>query len=151
MTLRVRFAPSPTGYLHVGGARTALFNWLLARKEEGVLVLRIEDTDRERSSEKHTQAILQGLEWLGVAWDEGPFYQSEGLERHKAAVLSLLDSGQAYRDFSTREQAADDREEEVRTGKRTRRARERSDAMSEEEITARIDSGETYAFRFRVP
>ena len=83
MTLRVRFAPSPTGFLHVGGARTALFNWLLARKEGGVLVLRIEDTDRERSTEAHMQAILHGMEWLGLGWDEGPFYQSQGLERHK--------------------------------------------------------------------
>ena len=151
MTLRVRFAPSPTGYLHVGGARTALFNWLLAKKEGGVLVLRIEDTDRERSSQEHVQAIVHGLEWLGVTWDEGPFFQSEGLERHKAAALSLLESGQAYRDFSTSEEAARDREEEMRTGGRTRRPRERSDAMSQEEYAARIAAGETFAVRFRVP
>ncbi|MGD2122382.1 MAG: glutamate--tRNA ligase [Gemmatimonadota bacterium] len=151
MTLRVRFAPSPTGYLHVGGARTALFNWLLARKEDGVLVLRIEDTDRERSSEEHTQAILHGLEWLGVDWDEGPFFQSQGLDRHIADALSLLESGQAYRDFSAPEQAAKDREEEVASGKRTRRPRERADAMSDDEVAARIDAGETFAVRFRVP
>lgn len=151
MTLRVRFAPSPTGYLHVGGARTALFNWLLARRAGGVLVLRIEDTDRERSSDEHTQAIVHGMEWLGVDWDEGPFFQSQGLERHKAAALSLLESGQAYRDFSTKEDAAKDREEEVATGKRNRRARERSDAMSEADVAARIERGDTYAVRFRVP
>ncbi len=151
MTLRVRFAPSPTGYLHVGGARTALFNWLLARKQGGVLVLRIEDTDRERSSDEHTQAIVKGMEWLGVDWDEGPFFQSQGLERHKAAALSLLESGQAFRDFSSKEDAARDREEEVATGKRTRRARERSDAMSEADVAARIEAGDTYAIRFRVP
>ncbi len=151
MTLRLRFAPSPTGYLHVGGARTALFNWLLAKKERGVLVLRIEDTDRERSSEEHTQAILHGMEWLGVTWDEGPFFQSQGLERHKAAAISLLELGQAYRDFSTPEEAARDRKEEVETGRRTRRARERADAMSQEEVAARIDAGDTFAIRFRVP
>src|SRR6056300_1526316 len=103
MTLRLRFAPSPTGYLHVGGARTALFNWLIAKKEGGVLVLRIEDTDRERSSDEHTKAILDGLGWLGVTWDEGPFFQSQGLDRHNAHALQLLESGQAYRDFSTPE------------------------------------------------
>ncbi|MBT8398656.1 MAG: glutamate--tRNA ligase [Gemmatimonadetes bacterium] len=151
MTLRVRFAPSPTGFLHVGGARTALFNWLLARKEEGVLVLRIEDTDQERSSEEHTQAILHGMEWLGVTWDEGPFFQSDGLDRHREAALSLLESGQAYRDFSTPEQAARDREEEIETGKRTRRARERADAMSADDMQARMEAGETFAVRFRVP
>src|SRR5690625_7078253 len=75
--LRVRFAPSPTGYLHVGGARTALFNWLLARRHNGTFVLRIEDTDRERSSDLMTRAILEGMEWLGLDWDEGPFYISE--------------------------------------------------------------------------
>jgi glutamyl-tRNA synthetase len=116
-----------------------------------VLVLRIEDTDRERSSDEHTQAIVKGMEWLGVDWDEGPFFQSQGLERHKAAALSLLESGQAYRDFSTKEDAARDREEEVATGKRTRRARERSDAMSEADVAARIEAGDTYAIRFRVP
>ncbi len=151
MTLRVRFAPSPTGFLHVGGARTALFNWLLARKEGGVLVLRIEDTDRERSSEEHTQAILHGLGWLGVTWDEGPFFQSQGLARHKAAAASLLESGQAFRDFSTREEAARDRDEEVEAGKRTRRPRERADAMSEEGTAARIEAGDAFAVRFRVP
>ncbi len=151
MTLRVRFAPSPTGYLHVGGARTALFNWLLARKEGGVLVLRIEDTDQARSSEEHTQAILHGMEWLGVSWDEGPYFQSQGLDRHREAALSLLESGQAYRDFSTPDQAAKDREEEVATGKRNRRARERADAMTPEEVEARLEKGETCAIRFRVP
>lgn len=151
MTLRVRFAPSPTGYLHVGGARTALFNWLLAKKAGGTLVLRIEDTDRNRSSDEHTNAILDGLGWLGVSWDEGPFFQSDGLERHKQAARSLLESGQAYRDFSTKEQAAQDREEEMASGKRTRAARGRADAMSDEETGGRIDAGETFAVRFRVP
>src|SRR5215217_6553504 len=75
--VRVRFAPSPTGYLHVGGGRTALFNWLFARHTGGIHVLRIEDTDRERSTEEHTRVILDGLRWLGISWDEGPFFQGE--------------------------------------------------------------------------
>lgn len=151
MTLRVRFAPSPTGYLHVGGARTALFNWLLARKEGGVFILRIEDTDRERSSEAHTQAILHGLTWLGIAWDEGPYFQSEGLERHRADAVTLLERGWAYRDFSTPEQAARDREEQLRVGNRLRRARERAEAMSADEVEARLARGQPFALRLRVP
>lgn len=151
MTLRARFAPSPTGYLHVGGARTALFNWLLVRKEGGVFVLRIEDTDRERSSEEHTRAILTGLEWLGVDWDEGPFFQSQGLERHKAHALQLLASGAAYRDFSTPEEAAQDRQEELAAGGRSRKARQRADALSPGEVAARLEAGEPFAVRFRVP
>ncbi|MFC1575922.1 glutamate--tRNA ligase [Gemmatimonadota bacterium] len=151
MSLRVRFAPSPTGYLHVGGARTALFNWLLARKEGGVLVLRIEDTDRERSSEEHTQAILRGLGWLGVDWDEGPYFQSQGLERHRGDALALLESGQAYRDFSTPEEAAQDREADVQAGTRLRGARRRAHALSVEEAQARVVAGEPFAVRFRVP
>ena len=103
MTPRVRFAPSPTGYLHVGGARTALFNWLFARSRGGVFVLRIEDTDRQRSSEAHTQAILGGLSWLGLDWDEGPLFQSDGLARHVAEARRLLAEGKAYRDFTTPE------------------------------------------------
>ena len=151
MSLRLRFAPSPTGFLHVGGARTAIFNWLLARKEGGVLVLRIEDTDRERSSEEHTRAILDGLSWLGVDWDEGPVFQSDGLERHKADALSLLESGQAYRDFSTPDEAAADREEEQRTGGRTRRARERADGRTDAAEEALLAEGRPFAVRFRVP
>jgi len=98
--LRVRFAPSPTGHLHVGGARTALFNWLLARQRGGVFVLRIEDTDRERSTEAHTRAILEGMGWLGLDWDEGPRFQSEGVERHRAQARNLLEEDHAYRDFA---------------------------------------------------
>ncbi len=151
MSLRLRFAPSPTGYLHVGGARTALFNWLLARKKGGVLVLRIEDTDRERSSDEHTDAILHGLEWLGVDWDEGPHFQSQGLERHRADALSLLDTGQAYRDFSSPEQATQDREEDQKAGTRLRGARKRSDALSDGEEAGLVSGGMPYAIRFRVP
>ena len=151
MTIRVRFAPSPTGYLHVGGARTALFNWLLARQQGGVFVLRIEDTDRERSSAEHTRAILHGLEWLGIDWDEGPHFQSEGLDRHKADVRKLLDAGRAFRDFSTPEEVARDREEDREAGKPLRLARGRAEALGPEEEAGRLQSGERFAVRFRVP
>jgi len=79
LEVRTRFAPSPTGYLHIGGARTALFNWLFARHHKGKFILRIEDTDMARSTEESTQAILDGMEWLGLNWDEGPYYQSKAL------------------------------------------------------------------------
>ncbi|HET6777445.1 MAG TPA: glutamate--tRNA ligase [Gemmatimonadales bacterium] len=101
---RVRFAPSPTGYLHVGGARTALFNWLFACHTGGTHVLRIEDTDRERSTEEHTRVILDGLGWLGITWDEGPFFQGEYAQRHRADAERLLAEGKAYRCFCTREE-----------------------------------------------
>jgi len=96
MTVRVRFAPSPTGYLHVGGARTALFNWLYARKVAGVFLLRIEDTDRARSTDEHTRVILDGLTWLGLDWDEALAFQGEGLERHQALADRLLAADRAY-------------------------------------------------------
>ena len=102
--LRVRFAPSPTGYLHIGGARTALFNYLLARKEGGTFVLRIEDTDVERSTQESVDAILQAMEWLGLSYDEGPLYQSERFGLYKAKVAQLLASGQAYRCYCTQEE-----------------------------------------------
>src|SRR5919106_1900087 len=97
-TVRVRFAPSPTGYLHVGGARTALFNWLYARHTGGTFLLRIEDTDKERSSEEHTRVILDGLTWLGLDWDEEPIFQGARLARHQEAADRLLANGKAYMD-----------------------------------------------------
>src|SRR3989442_14956589 len=104
MAPRVRFAPSPTGYLHVGGARTALFNWLFARRLGGVFILRIEDTDVERSSPEMVDGILDGLRWLGLDWDEGPqvggpvgpYFQSERLDRHRAMAARLVTNGSAY-------------------------------------------------------
>ena len=95
-TVRVRFAPSPTGYLHVGGARTALFNWLFARKNRGTMVLRIEDTDAERNKPELVQGIIEGLQWLGVDWDEGPFYQSQRTQLYKDAAQKLLANGSAF-------------------------------------------------------
>jgi glutamyl-tRNA synthetase len=150
VTLRVRFAPSPTGYLHVGGARTALFNWLLARREGGTFILRIEDTDRERSSEAHTQAILHGLGWLGLDWDEGPHFQSDGLERHRKDALRLLAEGKAYRDFTTPEELkAIAQQRGVENVSPI--ARELADALSPMEVERRTEAGDPSAVRFRVP
>ncbi len=96
MTITTRFAPSPTGYLHVGGARTALFSWLYARKHGGQFILRIEDTDLERSTQESVDAILQGMTWLGLAYDAGPFYQTHHFDRYKAIIQQLIDQGDAY-------------------------------------------------------
>ena len=148
--MRVRFAPSPTGYLHVGGARAALFNWLLARKEGGSFILRIEDTDRQRSTEAHTEAVLHGLTWLGLDWDEGPFFQSDGLARHRADALRLLDEGKAYRDFTTVELLK--AEAERRGLQETRRLpRTLAEEVSPEEAARRTAAGDPFAVRFRVP
>jgi glutamyl-tRNA synthetase len=149
MSVRVRFAPSPTGYLHVGGARTALFNWLLARRKRGVFVLRVEDTDQLRNREEHTDAILQGLSWLGIDWDEGPYFQSEGAARHKQEALRLLAEGKAYRDFS--DPAEVKAEAESRSMHPSRVARERAEALRPGESDARAAEGEPFAVRFRVP
>jgi glutamyl-tRNA synthetase len=99
--MRVRFAPSPTGALHIGGARTALYNWLLARGQGGTLVLRIEDTDRERSTPENVEQILDALRWLRLDWDEGPIFQSQRVERHRELIAQLLDSGRAYHSSAT--------------------------------------------------
>jgi len=98
VSVRVRFAPSPTGYLHVGGARTALFDWLFARKHNGIFLLRIEDTDTARSSEDMTRGILDAMTWMGLHWDEGPYFQSQRTDLYRAAADKLLQSGHAYRD-----------------------------------------------------
>ena len=116
--IRVRFAPSPTGYLHVGGARTALFNWLLARKTGGTFILRIEDTDVERSTKESVDAILQGMEWLGLNWDEGPFYQSDNFPLYKQYVQQLLDEGKAYRCYCTVEELDARREQAMKEGRK---------------------------------
>src|SRR4051795_5587880 len=134
---RVRFAPSPTGYLHVGGARTALFNWLYARHTGGTNVLRIEDTDRERSTEEHTKVILDGLRWLGVTWDEGPFFQGEYAARHQADAERLLAEGKAYRCFCTREELEAERARTESQGIGFRYDR-RCRALSRSEIENRI-------------
>ncbi len=104
MTVRVRIAPSPTGNLHIGTARTAVFNWLFARHQGGKFILRIEDTDKERSRPEYTENILQGLSWLGLNWDEGPFFQTKRLELYSEAVQTLLNQGLAYRCYTTSEE-----------------------------------------------
>ena len=101
--MRTRFAPSPTGYLHVGGARTALYCWLEARARDGVFILRIEDTDLERSTPESVQAILDGLEWLGLDWNEGPHYQTQRFERYAQVVQRLLDEDKAYHCYCSKE------------------------------------------------
>ncbi|MFV2005502.1 MAG: glutamate--tRNA ligase [Gammaproteobacteria bacterium] len=113
MTVRTRFAPSPTGYLHVGGARTALFSWLYARKHGGQFILRIEDTDRERSTQESVDAILQGMEWLGLDYDEGPYYQTQQFGRYKEVIQQLLDSGDAYHCDCSKERLTALREQQM--------------------------------------
>src|SRR5215210_7128174 len=108
MAVRVRFAPSPTGYLHIGAARTALFNWLYARKEGGKFLLRVEDTDLQRSTDESTRSILEGLEWLGLGdYDEEIVFQSHNADRHRAAALRLVAEGKAYRDFTPKGERGD--------------------------------------------
>ena len=114
--IRTRFAPSPTGYLHVGGARTALFCYLFARHHQGEFVLRIEDTDRQRSSEESVQAILDGMQWLGLEYDQGPYYQTERFDRYRAVVQSLLDDGHAYYCYCSPKQLETMREEQKAAG-----------------------------------
>ncbi|MDP7327336.1 MAG: glutamate--tRNA ligase family protein, partial [Prochlorococcaceae cyanobacterium ETNP7_MAG_30] len=101
MKVRVRLAPSPTGTLHIGTARTAVFNWLFARHQQGQFLIRIEDTDKERSKPEFTANILEGLEWLGINWDEEPVIQSQRVESHRAAIQTLLDLGLAYRCYAS--------------------------------------------------
>jgi glutamyl-tRNA synthetase len=114
--LRTRFAPSPTGFLHIGGARTALFNWAYARHHGGTFVLRIEDTDRERSTQEAEQAVIEGLEWLGLDWDEGPHRQSERVERHAEVVEKLLAEGRAYRCVCSRDELEERKQATIAAG-----------------------------------
>src|SRR5512145_918157 len=104
MTVKTRFAPSPTGFLHIGGVRTALFSWLYARHHGGQFVLRIEDTDRERSTQAAVDVILEGLDWLGLDHDEGPYYQTQRFGRYAELADQLLREGKAYRCYCTREE-----------------------------------------------
>lgn len=113
MTVRTRFAPSPTGYLHVGGARTALYSWLYARKHGGTFILRIEDTDLERSTAESVNAILEGMTWLGLEYDEGPFAQTERMDRYREIIARLLDEGHAYRCYCSKERLEILREQQM--------------------------------------
>jgi glutamyl-tRNA synthetase len=148
--VRVRFAPSPTGYLHVGGARTALFNWLFARHHGGTFVLRIEDTDMARSSEEMVEGILRGMRWLGLDWDEGPFFQSQRIHRYQEFAGSLLERGLAYRCFCSPEELAE-RKIARRDVDGARLYDRHCLAIPREEAAARAAAGAPFAARFRVP
>ena len=148
--VRVRFAPSPTGFLHVGGARTALFNWLFVRRQGGTFILRIEDTDTERSTEASVRTILEGLDWLQIAWDEGPFFQSRNLEAHRALALRFLEQGKAYRCFC----AAADLDAKRKAAEAAGVAWKYDRAcvgLPPEEARRRQQAGEPAVVRFRVP
>src|SRR6185295_10446789 len=151
-TVRVRFAPSPTGYLHLGGARTALFNWLFARKHRGVFILRIEDTDIQRSSEEMVQGILDGMHWLGLHPDEGPFFQSSFVDQHRAAALALIKEGKAYYDFTPKQQS-DDRTIKAKIIERAQAANEPNPFrdLPLEEALRRVEAGEPAAIRLKIP
>ena len=118
--IRTRFAPSPTGYLHIGGARTALFCWAFARRHGGKFILRVEDTDQERSTQASVQAILGGLSWLGIDWDEGPYYQMQRLDRYREVAEQLLRDGRAYRCYCTKEELDAMREAQTARGEKPR-------------------------------
>ena len=147
---RLRFAPSPTGYLHVGGARTALFNWLYARKYGGCMLLRIEDTDKARSTDESTRAIFDGLAWLGLSWDEEVVHQAANLERHRADAHRLLHEGAAYRCFCTQPELAE-RRAAAEARKEAFAYDRRCDRLGAEEIARRVADGMPFTVRFRVP
>ena len=114
MKIKTRFAPSPTGYLHVGGARTALYSWLFARNHGGEFVLRIEDTDLERSTPEAIEAIMDGMNWLSLEWDEGPYYQTKRFDRYNAVIDQMLEEGTAYKCYCSKERLEALREEQWR-------------------------------------
>ena len=147
---RLRFAPSPTGFLHVGGARTALFNWLYARKYGGTFLLRVEDTDRARSTDDSTRAIFEGLTWLGLDWDEEVVFQGANLARHQRDAHQLLESGRAYRDFTTAAELDRLRKEAEERGEVFAFDRRLAD-LSDAELATRMGRGDPYTVRFRVP
>ncbi|HJU54011.1 MAG TPA: glutamate--tRNA ligase [Pyrinomonadaceae bacterium] len=159
MSIRVRFAPSPTGYLHIGSARSALFNWLYARKTGGKFLLRIEDTDLQRSTEASTRSIIEGLEWLGLDYDEEIVFQSDNAPKHRAAALRLLEEGKAYRDFTPKAERSDAtvkqgiaeraRAQAAEGGTVDQRSNPYRD-LSKEESDRRADAGEPFAVRLKV-
>lgn len=145
----VRFAPSPTGFLHIGGARTALYNWLFARKHGGKFVLRIEDTDTERSTDESSKAIVDGLEWMGIRPDIGPYNQSAFLEEHKKTVAEMIQRGSAYRCFCSKEELAEKRDK-AQAEKETYMYDRACASLSMEESQRRADSSEPFTVRLRV-
>ncbi|MBD2414012.1 glutamate--tRNA ligase [Nostoc calcicola FACHB-389] len=149
MTVRVRIAPSPTGNLHIGTARTAVFNWLFARHHDGKFILRIEDTDLERSRPEYTENIFQGLRWLGLNWDEGPFFQSQRLDLYKEAVQKLLDRGLAYRCYTTSEELEALREAQKARGEAPRYDN-RHRNLTPEQRAAFEAEGRSSVIRFKI-
>ncbi len=146
--VRVRFAPSPTGNLHVGGARTALFNWIFAKSKAGKFLLRIEDTDKARSKAEFTESILESLKWFGISWDEKIFYQSEHIDEHRRAAETLLKNGAAYKCFCTPETLERKRKEAPKDS-RTFRYDGTCRNLSAAEVQAKEEAGERYAVRFK--
>lgn len=146
----VRFPPSPTGYLHIGGARTAIFNWLFAQKTGGKLILRIEDTDVERSTEESIDGIIESLKWLGITWDEGPYFQSHFIKEHQAAAQKLLESGHAYKCFCTKE-TLDIKREEALKKKGSLHYDGTCRNLTPEEVSAKEAEGIPYTIRLKVP
>jgi len=144
MTIRTRFAPSPTGYLHIGGARTALFSWLYARRHGGQFVLRIEDTDLERSTTESVNAILEGMTWLGLDYDEGPFYQTQRFDRYAQVIQKLLDEGKAYRCYCSK-----DRLNALREQQKADKQKPRYDGLCIDREDQPDD--QPYVIRFRNP
>jgi glutamyl-tRNA synthetase len=149
MTVRVRIAPSPTGNLHIGTARTALFNYLFARSQGGKFILRIEDTDQERSRPEYTRNILQGLTWLGLDFDEGPYYQSQRLDRYREVTAQLLAEGKAYYCFCTAEEIDDLRARQKALGQATRYDNRHRDLTPEQQAAFRAE-GRTPVIRFKI-
>jgi len=141
--VRVRFAPSPTGHLHIGGARTALFNWLFARHHNGKFILRIEDTDRSRSTEEYIESIIESMKWLGLDWDEGPFRQTDRMETYRTYAYKLLEEGKAYRCYCTPEELEERRQKAMKEGKPPRYDRRCR------EIKETLDK--PFAIRFKMP
>lgn len=144
MAVVTRFAPSPTGYLHVGGARTALYSWLYAKSQGGEFVLRIEDTDIERSTEDAKQAILDGMQWLGLTWDKGPYYQTERFDRYKAIIQTMLEEGKAYKCFMPADELDAIREAQKERGEKPRYPGTWRDRTDHPE-------GQPYVIRFKNP
>lgn len=149
MTVRVRLAPSPTGYLHIGTARTALFNWLFARRNNGAFLIRIEDTDKERSKDEFTQNIFEGLKWLGLNWDEEPVIQSKQVDLHRQAIRLLLRKGLAYRCYTTEEELQEMRESQTNLGEAPRYDNRHRNLTKEQEEKF-IQEGRTAVIRFRI-
>ncbi|MBU4414432.1 MAG: glutamate--tRNA ligase, partial [Proteobacteria bacterium] len=146
----VRFPPSPTGYLHIGGARTAIFNWLFAKKTGGKLILRIEDTDVERSTEESIEGIIESLKWLGIIWDEGPYFQSHFIKEHQAAAKKLLESGHAYKCFCTKE-TLDRKRETALKKKGSLHYDGTCRNLTPEDVSAKEAEGIPYTIRLKVP